>query len=44
MALAAEIIGGAAVIITLIFLVMETRENTRAVQAQTYLALTSELK
>jgi hypothetical protein len=43
MALAAEVIGGAAVIITLIFLVIETRENTRAVQAQSYLALTSEL-
>ena len=43
MALAAEIIGGAAVIVTLIFLVIETRENTRAVQAQSYLALTSEL-
>jgi len=43
MALAAEIIGGAAVIVTLVFLVVETRENTRAVQAQSYLALTSEL-
>ncbi len=43
MALAAEIIGSAAVIITLIFLVIETRENTRAIQAQSYLALTSEL-
>jgi len=43
MALAAEIIGGAAVTVTLIFLVIETRENTRAVQAQSYLSLTSEL-
>jgi hypothetical protein len=43
LALAAEIVGGAAVIITLIFLAVETRENTRAVQAQSYLALTSDL-
>ena len=43
MALAAEIIGGAAVIVTLIFLVIETRENTKAVQAQSHLALTSGL-
>jgi len=43
MALAAEVLGGAAVVITLVFLVLETRENTRAVQAQSYLALTSEL-
>ena len=43
MALAAEVIGGAAVVITLIFLVLETRDNTQAVQSQTYLALTSEL-
>ena len=43
MALAAEIIGGAAVVVTLIFLVLETRENTRAVQAQSYLALSAEL-
>ena len=43
MALAAEIIGGAAVVITLIFLVLETRDNTRAIQAQTYLTLTSEV-
>lgn len=43
MALAAEIVGGAAVVITLIFLVLETKDNTRAIQAQTYLALTSEV-
>ena len=42
-ALAAEIIGGIAVVVTLIFLVLETRENTNAIQAQTYQSLTSEL-
>lgn len=43
MALAAEILGGVAVVVTLIFLVLATRENTNAIQAQTYQALTSEL-
>ncbi len=43
LALAAEILGGAAVVVTLIFLVLETQENTRAIQAQSYLALTSQL-
>lgn len=42
-ALIAEVIGGIAVIVTLVFLVMETRENTNAIQAQTYQSLTSEL-
>ena len=42
-ALAAEIIGGIAVVVTLIFLVLETRENTNAIQTQTYQSLTSEL-
>jgi len=42
-ALAAEIIGGIAVVVSLIFLIMETRENTNAVKAQTYQILTSEL-
>ena len=35
-ALIAEIIGGIAVIVTLVFLVVETRENTNALKAQTY--------
>jgi hypothetical protein len=43
MALAAEILSGVAVVVTLIFLVLATRENTNAIQAQTYEALTSEL-
>jgi hypothetical protein len=43
MALAAEILGGVAVVVTLVFLVLATRENTNAIQAQTYQALTSEL-
>jgi len=42
-ALFAEVMGGIAVLITLIFLVIETRENTNAIQAQTYQSLTSEL-
>ena len=42
-ALYAEVVGGIAVLITLIFLVLETRENTNAIQAQTYQSLTSEL-
>ena len=42
-ALIAEVIGGIAVIVTLVFLVVETRENTNAIQAQTYQSLTSEL-
>ncbi len=42
-ALIAEIVGGAAVLITLIFLVVETRENTNSIQAQTYQSLMSEL-
>jgi hypothetical protein len=43
LALAAEILGSAAVVVTLIFLVLATRENTNAIQAQTYQALTSDL-
>jgi hypothetical protein len=42
-ALAADVFGGIAVVATLIFLVLETRENTNAIQAQTYQSLTSEL-
>ena len=42
-AMIAEILGGVAVIVTLLFLVFETRENTNAIQAQTYQSLTSEL-
>ena len=42
-ALAAEVISGIAIIATLIFLVVETRENTNAIQAQTYQSLTAEL-
>ena len=42
-ALLAEVIGAAAVVITLIFLIVETRENTNAIQSQTYQALTAEL-
>jgi len=43
MALAADVLGGVAVVVTLVFLVLATRENTNAIQAQTYQALTSEL-
>ena len=43
MALAAEILGGIAVVVTLALLVLATRETTNAIQAQTYQALTSEL-
>lgn len=42
-ALAAEVLGGLAVVATLVFLVVETRENTNAIQAQTYQLLTAEL-
>ena len=42
-ALAAEILGGLAVVITLVFLILETRENTNAIQVQTYQALSAEL-
>ena len=42
-ALVAEIFGGIAVVVTLIFLVLETRENTSALKAQTYHFLTAEL-
>jgi len=42
-ALAAEIIGGLAVVVSLIFLILETRENTNAIQAQTYQDLSAEL-
>jgi len=37
-ALAAEIIGGVAVVITLVFLVVATRENANAVRAQPFKA------
>jgi len=42
-ALIAEIVGGLAVVVTLIFLVVETRNNTNAIHTQTYQDLTSEL-
>jgi hypothetical protein len=42
-ALIAEIIGGIAIVVTLIFLVSETLKNTNAIQAQTYQNLTSQL-
>jgi len=42
-ALIAEIVGGFAVVLTLIFLILETRENTNAIKAQTYQMLTAEL-
>ncbi len=42
-ALSAEVLGGIAIVITLIFLVLETRATTNAIQAQTYQSLTSEL-
>ena len=42
-ALGAEIGGAVAVLITLGFLVFQMRENTNALQAQTYQALTQEL-
>ena len=42
-ALTAEIIGGLAIVITLIFLVFETRQNTRATEAQTRDAMTERL-
>jgi len=43
MALVAEVLGGVAVVVTLVFLVVATRDNTNAIQAQTYQALISEL-
>lgn len=42
-ALLAEIVSGIAIVVTLIFLVVETRENTNAIQVQTYQSLTAEL-
>jgi hypothetical protein len=42
-ALAAEIISAVAIIVTLGFLTFEMRENTNAIQAQTYQELQSEL-
>ena len=42
-ALVAEILGGIGVIVSLFLLVQETRDNTDALQAQTYQSLTSEL-
>jgi hypothetical protein len=42
-ALIAEIVGGLAVMITLVFLVIETQKNTNAIQAQMYQNLISEL-
>ena len=42
-ALAAEVFGAIAVVVTLGFLVFEMRDNTNALQAQTYQALMGEL-
>lgn len=42
-ALVAEVLGGIAIVITLIFLVLETRATTNAIQTQTYQTLTAEL-
>ena len=42
-ALVAEVLGGIAIVITLVFLVLETRANTNAIQVQTYQSLTAEL-
>lgn len=42
-ALAAEIVGGIAVVATLLLLVFETRSNTYSIQAQTYQSLIEEL-
>ena len=39
----AELAGAVAVVVTLVFLVLETRANTNAVQAQTYQVLMQEL-
>jgi len=42
-ALAAEVISGIAVVVTLVFLVFEMRNNTSATQAQTYQLLMQEM-
>jgi len=42
-ALGAEIVSAAAIVVTLGFLAYETRDNTNAIQAQTYQLLQSEL-
>ena len=39
----AEVVGAVAVVVTLVFLIVETSENTNAIQSQTYQALTAEL-
>lgn len=43
MALSAEIVGGIAIVISLIFLSLQMRENTNALQAQTYQNLMQDL-
>ena len=43
MALGAEIVSAAAIVVTLGFLAFETRDNTNAIQAQTYQQLQNEL-
>ena len=42
-ALIAEIIGGAAIVVTLVFLTFQMRSNTNAIQAQTYHGLMQDL-
>jgi hypothetical protein len=42
-ALGSEIVGAVAVVATLVFLIIETRENTETIRSQTYLQLTAEL-
>ena len=43
LALAAEVISAAVVVVSIAFLVMETRNNTNAIHVQTHLALTEAL-
>ncbi len=42
-ALIADIVGGAAIVVTLVVLIFEVNDNTNAIQAQTYQGLMSEL-
>lgn len=42
-AMIAEVIGGFAIVISLIFLILKTQDNTTAIKAQTYQALTDEM-
>jgi len=42
-ALAAEVVSAAVVVVSIIFLALETRENTKAIHVQTHLALTEQM-